>query len=110
MQIQPSVYRHTKVAYYVSSTYSATLASATPRPGTATDQYFYYLVVFPHRPVESDDPYLFVCAVMIPGSKTLYPVDQGNRRANHPPAIGPLFSLPQQRPVKSLRIIGGRKI
>jgi hypothetical protein len=43
------------------------LASVIPAPDSEPQPNLYALIVFPHKPIESDEPCLFVCSEMIEG-------------------------------------------
>jgi hypothetical protein len=55
------------VIYFVGPTYCATACSVIQTPDR--HQYLFLLTVFPHRPVESGEPCLFVCSEMVEGSQ-----------------------------------------
>jgi hypothetical protein len=69
MKNQPDIYGmdSTKpVVYFVGPTYCATASSVIQTPDR--HQYLFLLIVFPHRPVESGEPCLFVCSEVAAGS------------------------------------------
>jgi hypothetical protein len=70
MKNQPDIYGmdSTKpVVYFVGPTYCATACSVIQT--SDRHQYLFLLTVFPHRPVESGEPCLFVCSEVAEGSQ-----------------------------------------
>ena len=70
MKSQPEIYgvdSTKQIVGYVGPTYCATASSVIQTPDR--HQYLHLLVVFPKRPVDSDEPCLYVCSEWMDGSQ-----------------------------------------
>jgi len=67
MQTQPHFDGMQKIAYYVSSTYGATLVSHNTGLGGKPSPNLYLFYLHEKRPVDSSDVCLFICSEMIDG-------------------------------------------
>jgi hypothetical protein len=82
MKIQPDIYGidgTKKFAGYVGPIYSCSLASVIQTPDRC--RYLYLLIVFPHRPVDTGEPCLFVSSEVTDGGRYVLGVfdDAGHR-------------------------------